>query len=222
MPKIPLFALSVLVAGILAVIRFRKIDRIFLPFILCIWAACLNEGLGYFLFMNGYHTSVNNNIYVLTEALLFILFFKNMNLFGEFGWLFVLFFAMVICTWVWENLIMGKITGVSSWFRIAYSFLIVLMSITLINRLLITDIYKSYRAPARSVWLNPILLICIGAIIFFTFKLLVEIFWLYGLNGTAGFRIQLYRIMVYVNLAVNLIYALAILCMPQKQPYITL
>ena len=66
---------------------------------------------------------------------------------------------------------------------------------------------------------NSVFLITIGFIVFFTYKILIEIFWVYGLNASRDFRVEVYRIMTYINLAINLIYALAVLWIPKKREY---
>lgn len=219
-PKDSLFGLTILVAGVIALIKFNKISTLFYPFIFCVWAAGLNEILSYLLWKTGHFTTINNNIYVLAESVLFTLFFRNTGIFEKFPKLPVTLMAGFIFLWSWENFYFGKITYVSSWFRIVYSFIIVLMSITTVNRLLILDLNEPLEA-SPPVIKNPVLLICIGSVAYFTFKVLVEIFWLYGLNAGKEFRNNVYEILAYVNLAANLIYALAILWAPPKQPYMT-
>jgi hypothetical protein len=59
----------------------------------------------------------------------------------------------------------------------------------------------------------------IGFIAFFTCKILIEIFWVYGLNSSRDFRVEVYRIMTFINLTVNLIYAITLIWMPAKREY---
>ena len=66
---------------------------------------------------------------------------------------------------------------------------------------------------------NSIFLVAIGFIAFYTFNSLIEIFWVYGLNASKDFRAGVYRIMTYINLIVNLIYAIAVLWIPRKREY---
>ena len=215
-----LLGFSILIAGIIALLRFNKSFMPYFPFILCIWIGCVNELLSYFLWQNGWHTSVNNNIYVLAEATLFLLFFRNMGLFEKQPPVFWGLFGALLILWGWENIAEGKIASVSSWFRIAYSFLIVILSIAMISLLLYQNIHTPWITGERNIFQHPVFLICGGAIIFFTFKLVIEIFWLYGIDHISNFRKNLYHILIYNNAAVNLIYTLAILWMPRKQRYI--
>ena len=221
-PLNALWGFSILIAAIIALVRFNKISKCYWPIVFCIWVASLNEILSYLLVINGHYTSVNNNIYVLAEALLFFTFFKNMGIFKKIPWSFRIFMGSMVLLWLWENGVQGKITYVSSLFRITYSFFIVLMSITVINKLLILDMYRPLEMDSRGILRNPVFLICVGAIVFFTFKVLVEIFWLYGLDHSNAFRMKLYDILIYINLVKNGIYALAVLWMLPKQKYIML
>ncbi|MGN6268166.1 MAG: hypothetical protein ACTHM5_20985 [Ginsengibacter sp.] len=218
--KATLLGFTIFIAGIIALVRFNKAFTPYLPFVLCIWLGCINELISYFLWQNGWHTSVNNNIYVLAEAILFLLFFRNMGLFEKQSLVFWGLFGALLVLWGWENIVEGKITAVSSWFRIAYSFLIVILSVATISLLLYQNIHTPWLTEERNIFLHPVFLICCGAIIFFTFKLVIEIFWLYGIDHSSNFRKNLYHILIYINPAVNLIYTLAILWMPRKQRYI--
>ena len=86
------------------------------------------------------------------------------------------------------------------------------MAINVTNSLIITE--------QRSLIKNPIFLLCISFIFFFTYTILVEIFWKYGLTKRSTFGFNVYIILEYVNLITNLVYALAILWMPRKQKFI--
>jgi hypothetical protein len=217
--KIIFSAFSIFVAGIIAVVRFRKMNKIYWPMVFVIWLASINEMLSYCLFKNNISTSINNNFYVLAEALLLLFLFRNFGIFKRLKALFWTICGGLVLLWLWENFIGGKIWYISSWFRIVSSFVIVLMSITAISKLLVLGSEEFFIIKGRSLFANAAFLICIGTIIFFTFKLLVEIFWLYGLNGSEIFRIKLYDILTYINLLVNLIYALAVLWAQPKQQY---
>jgi len=215
-----LFGFSLLAAGSIALFRFKKISSFYTPFILCIWIGCVNEILCYLLVRNGLHTAVNNNIYVLAEALLFLLFFRNTGIFQDRTGIYRTLFAGIIILWLWENGIYGKITGISSWFRVTVSFLIVLMSMTVLHKI-ITGAAGPVEMQCRNLYRNPVFLIGTGSVVFFTYKLLVEIFWLQGLNNSPVFRKNIYGILVYINLIVNIVYAFSILWTQQKQKYIT-
>lgn len=205
------FSLSILIAGVLAIIRFKNINPVYYPFIYCIWMGCANEIYSLVLVLNGRSNSVNNNIYVGIEALLLTYFLVKTRLFRAGPRFFYFIATGIVCCWIFENIILHKIFTVSTYFRIAYAFLLVLMSIMVINNL-ITSTHKK-------IFSNPVFLICTGIIVYFTFKIVVEVFWLYGLNLSPAFQAVVYDIMNYINLFTNLIFALAILWMPRKQVF---
>lgn len=217
-----LISLSIFVPGIIALLRFKKIDPFFRTFIYCIWISCVNEITGIFLWTKGYSVAVNNNIYVLAQAVLLTAFFKNAGIFDNYRRYFYLLISGLLLFWLWENILTGKLYGVSSWFRIVYSFILVLMAVTCLSKLAIGNLRDYPETYPLHFLKKPVFLICIGLILFFTCKLIVEIFWLYGLGASESFRVGIYSILIYINLTVNIIYAIAILWMLPKQQYIML
>lgn len=205
-----IFSFSIIVPAIIGIIRFNKINRIYFPFILCIWVGLLNELISELL-IDYFHVSnsVNTDIYCLIEALLYTWLFRNLNLFIN-AKQYILLMIFLCAAWLIDNFIISKITRFDSYFTIVYSLVIVLMSITILNRLIVQQI---------NLLANSTFLICASLIIYFTLMALMEIFWLYGLNSSSTFRLNIYRIMAYINLSVNLIFALAILWMHRKQEF---
>src|SRR5688500_6803339 len=100
----------ILIAGVIAIVRFRKINRVYYPFLYLIWLGCINELLGTILLKLGHGAAVNNNIYVLAEALLLLWFFRNINNTTKYDWYYITagFFFTII--WGYENLYMGLLT----------------------------------------------------------------------------------------------------------------
>lgn len=205
------FSFSIVIGSLIGLIRFKKIDSTFYPFIFCLWIGLLNELISFLRTQNGHTTAINNNIYVLIESLLITWQFKNWGLLHRPRFLFQILFVLFISSWTFENFFVFKITYIGSYFRVLYSFVIVLMSVNGINDLIIRD--------KKDILRNPVFLICIGFIFYYTYKVLVETFWIYGLNYSRGFRNNVYFILTYVNLFANLIYALAVLWMPMKQRF---
>ena len=205
-----IFSFSIIVPAIIGIIRFNMINRIYFPFILCIWVGLLNELISELL-IDYFHVSnsVNTDIYCLIEALLYTWLFRNLNLFIN-AKQYILLMGFLCAAWLTDNFFISKITGFDSYFTIVYSLMIVLMSITILNRLIVQQI---------NLLANSTFLICASLIIYFTLMALMEIFWLYGLNSSSTFRLNIYRIMAYINLSVNLIFALAILWMHRKQEF---
>lgn len=205
------FSSSILIAGVIACIRFRQINNIYYPFLYCVWIGCVNEIINFFQYISHNTTAVNNNIYVLVEAVLLTWLFKNLGLFKKSKWLF--YTIIVACTllWLYETFILRTIYLTSVYYRIICSFITIFLSITIINQIISRN--------TKGVLKNATFLLCVGFIIYYTYKILVYAFWLYAAGSSKTFFIKLFTIMIYINLLANLIYALAILWMPRKIPY---
>lgn len=206
--------LLIFLAGLIALIRWKQIDKIFYPFIFMIWLGCVNEVLSIVLASQGHHTIINNNIYILTEALLILWFFKSMGLFDGQKTLLTALITFYCCLWLVESLAIRRFTQMNSFFFIFYAFGTVLMSISTINYLLV--VHKT------SLLKNATFLICIGFLVYFTQSVLINSFWLYGLTKSKTFLLSIHRIMIFVNLFANFLYAAALLWIPRKQPSLLL
>jgi hypothetical protein len=203
------FALSIIIAGVGALATYKKADSVYQPFFLLLWIGSLNEILSVGLVYSGFKTAVNNNIYVLIESLCILWFFRNLRTVFLSNAVFIILVSSFVIFWLVENFIISRISYISSYFRIFYSFIIVILSITAVNHLIVT--------AKKSLLKIPVFIISMGFIIFFTYKILVEAFWLYGLNNSKDFRNSVYTILVYLNLFVNLLFALSLLWIPRKR-----
>lgn len=208
---VDLFSFSILIAAIIGWVRFSKINSAYYPFIYCIWVALVNEILGYFLIYNGISNAINNNVYVLIEAVLITWQFQRWGIFQRIKPVAIILIFILIISWAIEAFLIKGIKYNISYFRIGYSFAIVLMSINMLSDLITKD--------RKSIVKNSTFLICTGFILYFTFKVLTGVFWLYGLGQNQEFRKSIVWILIYFNLIANLIYALAVLWMPTKQRF---
>ena len=202
---------SVGIGAIIGLIRLRVINQAYLPFILFLLLGLLNEILTTIVINKGYSNALNNNIYDFIEAILLLLLFRNWKVFERHRKFFWYLLFLFIAAWGIENFYFSSINRFNSYFNIFYSFVIVLMSIHMINRIISEERSRLIR--------NAQFIISLGFIIFFTYKLLIEIFWVYGLNASDEFRGKVYRILAFVNLTVNLLYAIAVLWIPRKREY---
>lgn len=208
---IVIFSFSILLAGIIGLIRFSKIRDIYYPFIYLVWIAGINEVLSYLLVTNGKQNIINSNLYGLAEACLLMWFFYNLNILKKNKTSYFALLAVFFVAWIVENFFVNSFgSSFSSFFIVLYSFPCVLFSISAINHIIITE---------RDVVRHPAFLICIAIVIFFTYRILVEVFWFYGLDASKDFRMNVYDILIWINFLCNLIYALAILWMRKRQEF---
>ena len=195
------------ITAVILFLRIFDIDRRYLSFAFLTWIACGNDTLSYILAIQGIFTIVNNNVYVLLESIVILLFFKNFKVIERNAtFLLTVIFSMIV--WMVETTYRG-INQFSVVFRIYYSLVTVILSINFINRIL-TD-------EKRSIFKNASFLLCVAFILYFTLKALVNSFWIYGFTKSQSFLRGIQNIMMYTNLFVNIIYALAALWIPKRQ-----
>lgn len=209
-----LFSLSIAIGAVIGIVRYKKVDNTFLPFLLLLWIGLFNEVLSIILIKAKFSNAVNYNIFSLLEAVLILIQFRNWDLFRKKYPLFIFLLIGLALFWFLENFIFYSIRSFNSWFTITHSFIIVIISITMLNKLVFEE--------SGNLLYNSIFLICIAMIIYFSYAALIEIFWVFGLQETIQFRMKIIMILEVINLFTNLIFALAALCIPMKQRYIML
>src|SRR5687767_1621252 len=124
---------TIFIAGVIGLIRFHNIYKAYHPLLYFFWLAGLNEALNYILIINQRNTIINNNIYVLFEAILITWYFNRKGLFKKWTPLFYCLLTAFGMAWALENFVFSSIQKVSLYFRVLYSFVIVLTSIHCIN-----------------------------------------------------------------------------------------
>ena len=212
--QVVLFSSSILLPAIIAGIKFRNTERSLYPFIFFIWLGVLNEIISYVISTKGGSTAFNNNLYILAEALLILWQFKEWDFFQNFKNGFIILFVALIIIWFFDHSNKEHFSSINLNFRLFYSLMIVLMSIQINNRLIFTF--------SGNLLKSPVFLVCNAFTIYFTYKILVEVFWIYGLNATKSFRIDVYIILTWINALTNILYSIAMVCIPKKPRYIEL
>lgn len=195
-------------------VRFQKIETSYHPFLYFIWAGCINELISFMLILDRKSNYVNSNVYVLIASILLIWFFNRQRLFGKSNYAFFVITAGLVTVWCAEIMFLKNIAEITSIFRIFFSFIVTLLSIQMINTLLISGTKKLIK--------NALFLTCLAFALYFTYRMVVEAFWIYGLKSSTSFQLLIWDITVFVNLFTNLIYALALLWTPKKKPSILL
>lgn len=202
--------LCILVPAVTGILRFSKINRIYYPIVYCIWLGSLVEMTSTTIVLNGYSNAVISNIYTLVESILILWLFKEWKLFTKKEILFKLIIAVLSLAWILEIFIFSKIIYFCSYFRILYSFIIVLMSIIIINHLVVSE--------RKNLLKNSTFLFCIAFVFYYTLQVLVEAFWVYDINDQ-DFSTKVYNISVITNFIANLLFTVAILWIPKRQKF---
>lgn len=205
-----IFNSTILITAVIGVVRFRHISSDFFPFLLLTWIGAFNDITSLILVRNGMYNIYNFNAYQFIESLLIIWQFRRWQLFERDGPARIAY-GLMTGVYLIDVCMLTGLHGFNSYFRIFYATVVVLLSVQMINKLLITERGNLLRQPA--------FLICCGFLLFFTFAILTEVFWLYGAYLNEGFRASLNSIVVWTNLFCNLTFALAVLWMPSRQAF---
>jgi hypothetical protein len=209
--RIFLFSQSILLPIIAGLIRLRRIDKTYQPFFVLLIIGFLTEVIS-FILIKQFHRSnaIPTNLYTAVEACLIFTQFHVWGLLRNRNGLFYGLLLVTLLGWATENLFFGKITEFSPYFRIFYSFFIVLLSVNKINYMITHD--------NRNLFRNPKFLICIGFIIFFIYMIIYR--WAYQVSITSRSETHITDIiiflMAYVNALTNGIFAIAFLLIPAR------
>ncbi|MBW7912899.1 MAG: hypothetical protein H3C54_04170 [Taibaiella sp.] len=206
-----LFSLSILAPAITGVIRYRNIPVSYHPVIYLLLLGVANELTCYFFFYNT-SNALPTNIYFLCEFLLFAWQFHNWKNILRARWLYLLLIIGMSLLWVTENIILGRLTMFSPVFQVAYSLALILLAINQLSWLVVND--------RGRIMTNPVFIISIAVIIFFSYKVLTEIFYYYAATGSI--KNNIFVIESYLNVGYNIMLTIALICIPPKSNFIRL
>lgn len=207
--KINTFLLSmwILLPLIIGLVRIRKMHNSYYPFLALIIVGTLSE-LASFISKRLYHTNaVVSNIYSLLECMLILYQFYRWRFHTRPHKWYLILPALLLLIWITENLVFMDIIKFGPVFRVSYAFVIVMLSINEINYLITHE--------NRQLFKNARFLISIGFIIFFLYQILFEGA-LYVADSYPEISRQISALQSYVNVLANLIYAVAMLLIPEK------
>ena len=168
------FSLSVGIGAVISCIRLKRADAAYIPFFILLWAGFITEIASLLLMKEGYTNVALYDIFSLLEAVLILWQFKRWKLFGKNIKVYYSFQLLFVICWTTELIFRGGLNQFTSYFIIGYSSAIVFIAISMLNGVVFKD--------STALFLNPVFIICMGLIVYFTYMALVEIFWLYGLN----------------------------------------
>lgn len=206
-----LFSLLIGAAALVGWIKYRKAQKVFLPFLLLLTAGFINEITSLIVIRAGFSNAANYNVYLIAEALLVNWQFRRFSIFQRSRQYYFLQ-VFISIAWILESFVFSTLHTFNSFFIILDAFIIVLLSIHTISQMLF---YEDHRLLSNSKFL-----VCLGFLVFFIYAMLVEIYWVTGLHHSKHYRVNILQILMYINLLTNLIYLLAVLWMPMRRLYI--
>ena len=202
-----LMQFSSLVPVAIGIIRYRKIDPSYRPFVLWLTLGFINESVNYILIKLVGTNVISFNIFQLIESVLIIYQFRVWGFLKDkprlLNWIGIIF----IIAWITQNLVYQKIFAFSPFFRIFYAFIIVLL---IVNEII-------YIANETSnVFKNAKFIICTTMIIFFIYQILYEGALIISSSQVKNSSNMIIEYLGYVNAFLNLLYAWALLVIPKK------
>ena len=203
---------SIMFAAIAGVIRFKYILKSYYPFLFFVWLAFINETLSLFLIQNGIPNAINSNLYVLFEYLILLYQFYRWH--GCTAKKLYFFAVPGILLWVTDNLLLHHLTDNNSLFRSSYALILLFFSIDRMNRVIV---YYN-----RNLLTNAVFLICASFLPYYGCKFFLELFHLYEIPLSTDFYEYTWLTLSILNCAANLVYAIAIVCIPTKEEFMLL
>lgn len=194
---------------VIGLIKHKKIYNKYKPFILLLALYSTTEISGTFLIILnwGVYLTYLMNIFVLFDFifLFVILSTWTKNKIAKTDYLIIFLFSLL---WVWDNFFFSKLSVTNSIFRIGYSLMICIKSISLINKQLMR-IDKNFIK-------NPFFIIGATLLLFFTYKSIYETIYFINLNLNKEISYWSFYVLVFVNILSYILFIIAILCMEKK------
>ncbi|HTJ12470.1 MAG TPA: hypothetical protein VL547_10615 [Dinghuibacter sp.] len=197
-----------------ALIRLRKIEKTYEPFIFMLALGAIQEVISFWLIRGLHRTNAPSvNIYGLLECGLLFWQFYAWNSFGSRytrrKWFFALQGGSLVL-WICCNLVFFHLNDFDlPLYRILYPFVVVLLSVNEINRMITHD--------NRNLYKNARFVICLAFIIFFLYQILYEGATSLASETDNGVSKKIIHLFNYVNAFVNGLYLLGVLLMPRRR-----
>jgi hypothetical protein len=216
-----ILSLSILPAAVIGAVKFRKMDPSYRLFIYYIFFVLGFEVFVYSLMRLAEQQAafstlgVSYNIYAIAEFSFLRWVFHKWGLFNNNQKVFLSIIVVFLLSWFLSTLLIKGFYKRNHYFAIAYSFALIFFSISAFNKLVVQE--------RKSMLRNPKFWICLGIVIFFSYFAIsssVKIL-IFRNDDNKEFFDKLQDINVYANLLANLLYAAAILWIPNKKNFIT-
>jgi hypothetical protein len=206
-------SLVVLFPLIIGLIQLRKIDRGYQLFVFLMLMYLVNETISLICKKVFATNAINFNLFSLVEGLFINYMFYTWGFLKNQKKAFLFLQLGITLLWVIENLVFLRITEFPPYYRLVYSFIIVLLSVNQINYLIIHD--------SRNLLKNAQFLICIAFIIFFMYQILYEIAYQYkdASSDSLAFSRKVSRLFVDMNIFINLLFGVAAYFIPKKEKF---
>jgi hypothetical protein len=157
---------AIIIPIIVALIRIKKIDRVYYPLLLLLLIGLLSEFVSFACITLFKTNAPVIKIYSLIECciILYQLYlWKNAT---RYRHMFIVLGLVCVVFWVIETIVFKNINTFSPYFRVFYAFVIVLLCINQINAMMF---YQNV-----ALLKNPVFIICLAFIILFLYQIIYE------------------------------------------------
>ena len=157
---------AIIIPIIVALIRIKKIDRVYYPLLLLLLIGLLSEFVSFACITLFKTNAPVIKIYSLIECciILYQLYlWKNAT---RYRHMFIVLGLVCVVFWVVETIIFKNINTFSPYFRVFYAFVIVLLCINQINAMMF---YQNV-----ALLKNPVFINCLAFIILFLYQIIYE------------------------------------------------
>lgn len=208
-----LLSLLVILPLLAGIVKYKKIDRPYHPFIALLAIALLSEIMSRVSIKLFDSNTVVIGIYSIVECLLLLLLFHRWRPYSTTKTIVGVLAIVLVSVWLIENIVLWRIVSAfSPVFRICYSFVIVMLSVNEINYLITHQ--------NRNLLRNARFILCIGFLIYFLYQILLEgAYYISTTKNPPEITNNIFSLQVYVNAFCNLVYLLGVLLIPQKSFY---
>jgi hypothetical protein len=202
---------SIIVAAVAGLIRLRALHRAYQPFVFITLASLTNEVISHVLITHQKSNAVAINVFGIVDAALWLWQFKMWSSHDKDRLVLKICMIAMMLLWFVENIVYEKIFVFGSVYPITFSIVMVMLSAIGVSRQVARE--------KDNLLSTPKFLICCGAIFFYTYRIFVECFFAPGLTKSQLFLSNVFIILSFVNFFVNILYALAVLWIPQKKKF---
>jgi hypothetical protein len=194
---------------VIGLIKYKKIHNKHKPFILllALYAATEMSSLILINLNLGFYLTFLMNIFVLFDFIFLFVILSTWTRSKIERTDFLIIFPFFLL-WVWDNFFFSRLSVTNSIFRIGYSLMICIKSISLIN--------KQLMRIDRNVIKNPFFIIGATLLLFFTYKSIYETIYFIYLNLNKEISYWSFYVLVFVNILSYILFIIAILCMEKK------
>lgn len=205
-----LMSLSILLPLAIGCMRFRQIASSYHPIIYLLFVGTVTEVASYLFYSSG-KDAIIYNVYGIVELFFFLWQFRvwGNNVLNKRS-VFYGLMGLLTLIWFFENFYLARIDVYSPIYWVCYSLTLILLAVNQMNWLIVNE--------RGNMLKNPIFIICIAIIIFYSYKIMVEIFYHYA--PAIGIKHSIFSVVSYVNVLFNVLLAIAIICIPRRKTFI--